>query len=444
MFCRMLPKNLPHSSMDSATNPPRSRLPLLLRLGGGVSALLAVGALAGCGTLRTTHAPPATPAPGVVHYEMEPMVIEAKTGATGVQIESFDAEELFEQGGAALSQNKYDDAVRYYDKLLAKFPASPWARPALYNRGLAYRDKKDWPRAIESFRELADRHRDHADAKDGLFQLGACYAEQENWPTSGDVFARLLERPDLTADDRIEAIARRGFAQFKLGDLDLAERTFRQALAYRQQIEAQERLATDFFLAFSQYNLGQITHERFRKAPIRLPETQMDRDLEEKAGLLLKAQRAYIDTIKYGNPRWASAAGFQVGSLYEELYSAFVAAPVPAKLGKEEREVYVEELHKKIRILLEKSLRWHRENLLMVERLGVDTDWAEKTKLSYNKLVKLLDPAERVRFEQSGRTPSVVQPATDPAAPLPPEAPARPTPSQRPSDVPGAVDRQIL
>ena len=101
---------------------------------------------------------------------------------------------------------------------------------------------------------------------------------------------------------------------------------------FRQQIENQERLSTDFFLAFAQYNLGQITHERFRKAPIRLPETQMDRDLEEKAGLLLKAQRAYIDTIKYGNARWASAAGFQVGSLYEELYDAFVTAPVPAKL----------------------------------------------------------------------------------------------------------------
>src|SRR4030095_4881891 len=147
--------------------------------------------------------------------------------------------------------------------------------------------------------------------------------------------------------------------------------------------------------AFTQYNLAQITHERFRRSPIRLPEAQMDRDLEEKAALLLKAQRSYIDTIKYGNPGWASAAGFQVGSLYEELYDAFVAAPVPAELDKEAREVYVEELHKKIRILLEKSLRWYRENLLMVERLGVRTDWAEKTKLAYAKLVKLLDPAAK-------------------------------------------------
>ncbi len=404
--------------------------------------VLVTGLAGACGTLRGHQAPPPPAPPATVQYEMEPILIEAKRGATGIEIESFDAEELFEQGGAALSQSRFDDAVRFYDKLLTKFPASPYARPGLYNRGLAYRDKKDWTKAIESFKELADRHADHGDAKDALFQLGACYAELENWPTSGEIFVRLLDRKDLTADDRIEALARRAFAQFKLGDLEVAERSFRQVMQYRQQIETQERLATDFFLAFTQYNLAQITHERFRKAPIRLPESQMDRDLEEKATLLLKAQRSYIDTIKYGNARWASAAGFQVGSLYEELHDAFIAAPIPAQLKGEAREVYQEELRKKIRVLLEKSLRWHRENLLMVERLGVDTDWAEKTKLSYNKLIRLLDPAAPSAPPASAtppNSPGTASPGKLPEAPAVPTAPDRPT---RPADP--EPTRQIL
>jgi TolA-binding protein len=410
-----------------------------MALGAAALALLA----SACGTTRSA-APVGPVVPAVTHYDMDPIVIEAKPGKTGIEIESFDAEELFEQGGAALSQSHFDEAIPFYDKLLSKFPQSPYARPAMYNRGLAFRDKKDWPKAIDAFKELVDKFPDHADAKDALFQLGACYAETENWPTSGEIFVRLLDRKDLTADDRIEAMARRGFAQFKLGDLDVSERTFRQVMLYRQQIESQERLSTDFFLAFTQYNLAQITHERFRRAPIRLPEAQMDRDLEEKAGLLLKAQRSYIDTIKYGNARWASAAGFQVGSLYEELYDAFIAAPVPKQLKGEARDVYTEELHKKIRILLEKSLRWHRENLLMVERLGVDTDWAEKTKLSYNKLLHLLDPAAKDLKDPSGaKIPST------PAAPVVPTAPDRPslTPDPTPTKTPPpelGPDRQIL
>ena len=80
------------------------------------------------------------------------------------------------------------------------------------------------------------------------------------------------------------------------------------------------------------YHLGQIPHERFRAIPLRLPEKQMAKDMDDKARLLLSAQRQYIETIKMGNPQWASASGYQVGSLYEEFYDSFVHAPIPPDL----------------------------------------------------------------------------------------------------------------
>jgi tetratricopeptide (TPR) repeat protein len=392
--------------------------------------------LVGC-AIHGTPPAPANPA-SVVRYDMEPIAIQATKGQAGVQIESFDAEELFEQAGAALSQKHYDDATRLYDKLLASFPDSPFTRPAMYNRGLAFADKKDWKAAVDAFKSVIDKYGSHPDAKDAFFQLGACYAEMTNWPASGEVFVRLLDRADLTADDRIEAMARRGFAQFNLNDLDAAEKTFRAVFAYKQRIENEERLATDFYLAFSQYHLGQITHQRFRAVSLRLPESQMDRDLDLKASLLLQAQRAYIETIKFGNPGWASAAGFQVGSLYEELYDSFMNAPVPRELQGEAREVYLSELHKKIRVLLEKSVKWYRENLLMVERLGVNTDWAEKSKLAYAKLVRLLDPNAKPEDLVPSRHPDQAPPAPKAPDRKSPDAPAEPPPND-----PGP-QRQIL
>jgi tetratricopeptide (TPR) repeat protein len=383
--------------------------------------LLVLGFAAGCGTAARQGTPATGPAPAV-HLDMEPINIEATNDADGIHIGAFDAPELFEQAGIALSEKRFEDAAKTYGKLLKTFPESSYARPALYNLGLAQIGKADWPAAIESFKTLAEKYPSHPDAKDSLFQLGACYAEQANWPASAEVFARILDRTDLNADDRIEAIARRGFAQFNLGDLDTAEKTFRAAMQYKERIETEERLATDFYLAFSQYHLGQIFHLRFRKAALRLPEAQLDRDLEEKAHLLLTAQRAYIDTIKFGNPAWASAAGFQVGSLYEELYDAFMNVPIPPELNAEAREVYQEELHKKIRILLEKSMRWQRENLLMIERLGVTTDWAEKSKLAYAKLLRLLDPKLPAGDDDALKNGA---PSPSPAAPPVPKAPLR-------------------
>jgi tetratricopeptide (TPR) repeat protein len=363
-----------------------------------------------------------------------------------MQIDAYDAPELFEQAGVALSDKRFEAAAKLYSKLLKGFPDSAYARPSLYNLGLADIGSKNWAEAIDAFKGLIDRYPTHADAKDALFQLGACYAEQANWPASAEVFARILERTDLSADDRIEALARRGFAQFNLGDLDTAEKTFRAVLTYRKKIENEERLATDFYLAFSQYHLAQISHQRFQAVELRLPEAQMDKDLDQKASLLLQAQRSYIETIKYGNPAWASAAGFQVGSLYEELYDAFMRAPVPPELRGEARQVYQEELHKKIRVLLEKSMRWQRENLLMIERLGVNTDWAEKSKLAYAKLLKLLEPKlpgapgdvpEPAAAPQ--KSPAAVPPPTPSAPPHRGEAPDR----TRPVDS-DAAGRQVL
>jgi len=409
--------------------------------------LVALGFAAACASTGQQTKPAQPGGEQAIHLDMDPIKIEATTDADGIHIDAYDAPELYEHGGKALSENRFDDAAKLYSKLLRSFPDSSYARPALYNLGLAQIGRKDWAAAIDSFKGLIEKYPSHLDAKDSLFQLGACYAEQNNWPASAEVFARVLERNDLNADDRIEAIARRGFAQFNLNDLDTAEKTFRAAMVLKQKIESEERLSTDFYLAFSQYHLGQIFHLRFRKAALRLPEAQLDKDLEEKAHLLLTAQRAYIDTIKFGNPAWASAAGFQVGSLYEELFDAFMNVPIPAQLNAEARTIYQEELHKKIRILLEKSLRWQRENLLMIERLGVTTDWAEKSKLAYAKILRLLDPKLPGANEDipAGREPT---PASRPAAPPPPvpqapfrggESPKESTPSE--SD---ALRRHVL
>ena len=62
-----------------------------------------------------------------------------------------------------------------------------------------------------------------------------------------------------------------------------------------------------------------------------------------------------------GNPQWASASDFEVGSLYEEFYDAFMAAPVPPELigteNAEKREGLFRGAAEEIRVLLEKSLR---------------------------------------------------------------------------------------
>jgi tetratricopeptide (TPR) repeat protein len=420
-----------------------------------VRALLAAAAVVPACAARQKGPESVVPANAPVeHLEMDPIKIQAVKDPDGKQhIESFDATELFDDAGKALSDKRYDDAIRGYEQLLKAFGhETRYTKAALYNCGLAYQGKKDWTSAIARFRELADGYGATPDAKDALFQMGASYAELGNWPTSANIFAQILERKDLTADDRIEALGRRGFAQFQLKDLDTAERTFENALYFFKSIEHEERLETDFYLGLVKYHLAQIPHERFRAVPLRLPEKQMAADMDEKARLLLAAQRQYIETIKLGNPQWASASGYQIGSLYEEFYDAFMHAPIPPELlaadKREMREIYYEELRKRIRILLEKSLRTHEQNLLMLERLGVENEWRDKSKLAFAKLQRMLDPTFKFEFADpasAGKPSSEPPPPPEPTAPAVRSAPGQEQPEDRRerSPEPGP-QRQIL
>jgi TolA-binding protein len=407
------------------TRIPRSALTFALAVA------LTLGACAGKNRTDVSAIPAGVQ---VQEVEMEPIKLQAVRGPDGVQhVVTYDATELFERAGAALSEKRFADAAKTYEELMKEFPTETrYTKAALYNCGLAYQGTKEWSTAIARFQQLATDFAGTSDAKDAMFQIGASYAEMGNWPTSATLFAQLLERKDLSADDKIEALARRGFAQFQLRDLDTAERTFKSVFWYFQSIEHEERLQTDFYLGLSKYHLGQIPHERFRATPLRLPEKQMAIDMEEKARLLLVAQRLYIDTIKLGNPQWASASGFQVGSLYEEFYEAFIHAPIPPELlgeaNQEKREVYYEELRKRIRILLEKSLRTHEQNLLMLERLGVQNEWRDKSKLAFAKLQKMLDPTFKFEFADPSAVPTVAPPPPTPIAP-----------DGRPGTTPGAV-----
>ena len=85
--------------------------------------------------------------------------------------------------------------------------------------------------------------------------------------------------------------------------------------------------------------------------------------------------------------------------------------------NQEKREVYYEELRKQIRILLEKSMRTHEQNLLMLERLGVQNEWRDKSKLAFAKLQKMLDPSFKFEFADPATA------GSDTPAPPPPPGP---------------------
>lgn len=384
------------------------------------AALVTVAALvAAC-----AHAPPkpSTP-PRETRVEMEPMTFERTPSG---EVRTVDAQSLFDDAGAAFTDKRYADAVRLYDELLRRFPDSRLAVPALYNGGLALEALSDVAGAAERYRTLVTRGGPTQDVIDAQFRLAAAYATLKDWSAAADAWAQVLRRSgpcragetcDLTLSDRLEALARRAEAQLEMQDLVATERTLREQQELVRRWQSEERLESDFFVAMGAYLNGRVAHARYRALPLRLPEKRLADDLEQKGQMLLVAQRRYLDAMRVNNVEWATAAGYQIASLYRELYDDLLAAPVPPTLATsdEARDIYREELKKQIKNLLFKAISTHEKNLLVAERTGVRNEWIEKSNAQIEQLKSLL-----------GLTPA---PAT-PAAPLP-SAPPTPPPPER-------------
>ncbi len=407
------------------------------------------------------------PAAGAhVRLQMEPIRLEAAAVRRAAGEGQDGASALFERAGQLLSGRKHGEALAAYDRLLREFPTSRLASPSLYNAGLAHEWKRDFSGAAARYRELIRRFGSSKEAVDAGFRLGGCYAELRNWPASAQAFGELVRRKELSASDRIEALARRALAFFRLGDARACRSALQEAIEFHRRIETVERLDTDFFLGMVHYYQAALPHLEFRNLKLdAAAQAELARTLDEKARLLLLSQTAYIKAIHVKNPYWATAAGFQIGSLYKEFYTVLLttlpdftkAAEKNAKTAKVTLKVaqqqlvqaYLEEVHRTVKPLLNKAIRVFEKNVLVGQKIGVQSEWIGKSRYQINELKHLLSlpPGEAVKLVTKSAPAPDEQPASDKVKPplsSPDKAPARPTDKPQDADDDDEPGRVVL
>jgi hypothetical protein len=116
----------------------------------------------------------------------------------------------------------------------------------------------------------------------------------------------------------------------------------------------------------------------------------MAEDFARKFELLTEAQEAYNYTIKAKHMYWVSAAGYQLGSLFEEFYDALMYAPIPDWLDDKQRQVYYEELKDQLRPVVNKAIWVFEKNLETARRLGYDSDFIDRTEGKLSELQGIL------------------------------------------------------
>jgi tetratricopeptide (TPR) repeat protein len=354
--------------------------------------LVVMACSAACAASRAAAPPPIAATPDAVSaksaqrvVELEPMRIAVIQTPRGDETRSYDARSLLDEGNESLVLHKYDDALASYDHLLADFPDSKLVPPALFNAGQALEGKEDWTGAAERYRRLVRDIPAAADLKEdrknAYFRLAAVLAESGSYPESVRVLEEVLDWNDLGAEDRVEGLARLGFALIETRDYAGGEEILRSALAFHAEASAQRRFESPYFVGMAQFYLGEIPRLQFLAIPMRYPEEQMRRDVEQKSQLFLLARDRYVKAVDYRSPYWATAAVFQVASMYKEFWDEWMAVPVPADFNAAETKEYVRQINEEpqLRKLLEKALFFHEKNIAMAKNANVETPWSRES-----------------------------------------------------------------
>jgi tetratricopeptide (TPR) repeat protein len=359
-------------------------------------------------------------ADGVV--EMEELHITARRGPGGeYDFDVFDAEGLFKRGTEQLDAQRCDPAVELYDRLVREFPQSRYASAALYNAGLCLQALGRFDGAAERFGKLRTAYPTSEDRKDASFQLAEVLVQLSRWDEIIAVTDELLADDALSSSERLEAMARRSQGLLGRHELGDAERHARSSLSFFRTRPEAEKIVDEFFAAANNYVLAESFRLRAEDLAFPVDQAGQQQVLVKRAELLLQAQREYFNTISFtnlDNLHWAAASGYKIGAMYDELWHSVMAAPVPPQLPPEGHDIYHQELAKLIKPLIRHAIRYWELTLMLIERTGMQGEWAERTKADLERVRALM----------------LQQPAGPGGLPTPPG-----TPPVTPSEVPEAA-----
>jgi tetratricopeptide (TPR) repeat protein len=374
------------------------------------------------GALGCLHGAPAAPAPVLL---LDPVEIVGRVDIDQV-LAGMNDEELFAQGESRYAAGDFAVAAKAFGRLVDVFPKSAHLGAASYNAGLALEQLEKWSEARARYEPLLDLEHGTGDQIDAGFRAAECEYHLGRYAQAVDLLQRIRARGDLSANLRLEATDQVGICQLEAGQRTEAETTLRQAVYTFENADLKERL-DDYYPSQAQFYLGEIYRLYFEEVPLdpnQLGGTdKLSKDLEYKAEMLLSAQGHYLRAIRMANSTWATAAGTRVGGLYEAMYDAMMDSPPPADLDAEQQQVYREELHKKIRVLVTKAISIYESTLEAAERTGTNGPFIEEARQRLERM------KSELLADAKGESPPVVPKADskdDPPSPLAPRGAPHP------------------
>ena len=325
--------------------------------------------------------------PRVVDLDIIRITAETRGVGGEVVAEHVATADLFKQANDAAKSKETERAIALYRRIVTEFPESKYAPISLFNIAAILDGRGDYPSTLAALRELVKGYPAARESIDGHLYISALQSEHEDWPEALATLDEIIARPNLTYQDRIEVLARRGYILIQTHRWAEAQVALDAAVAEWRRAP---HIDDPYYIAMATYYRGELAHQKFIEAPVRLPDDTLIADLEHKRVLAVEAYDKWKESLGFHQAYWATASGYQMSQIFVELWRITVTAPYPARIDAATRDKYIAEVHDRVREHLAKALEGHRMNVELAKAYGVETSWSKGSAQQAVQIVDLL------------------------------------------------------
>ncbi len=289
----------------------------------------------------------------------------------------------------------FDRAAEAYELVVTRFPKSGDGADALYNAGVLRQALGQHDKAIAHYQLYAKRHKDRKDAVEVQFRIGAVYEEAGDDGRADQAF-RAFAKQHKSHRRTIEAHVRAGRTSLRLGQLKRASEELDTALRlYKKEKSGSDKLASRTWAAEARYLQGELPYREFEKVSLAVKPSQLDRTLKKKTDLLVKAQAVFFSVIEYQDLRWATAALYRVGQIFELYAESLRNAPTPNDLSEPEADNYRAALDTVVVDIEEKAIYLYSTGYQKAIEMQVYDQYTSKIREALGRLSPDEYPPER-------------------------------------------------
>ncbi|MGE5182719.1 MAG: tetratricopeptide repeat protein [Acidobacteriota bacterium] len=231
----------------------------------------------------------------------------------------------------------YERAARAYELVVDKFGKGQKAADALFDAGLLRQALGQNDKAIAHYKEYARRFAERKDAPEVAFHIGEVYEDGGQDGPAYQAFAEYARTYRSTGKRIIEAHTRAGLASYRLGQYRRAKEDFLAAEALYKQHRGKDS-PEKTWAAEARYYQGELLFRDYEKVTLDVKPSQLNKALTTKKKLLDEAEKLYLSVVDYQDLKWATAALYRIGQVYDGFAEALVAAgnkPPPSLKGDE-------------------------------------------------------------------------------------------------------------